>query len=179
MHVENADSQDISDFERACSFKQQYESGLFKSRKEFAQAMGLAQGTITKLLTAAEIMSHEWLSSLFPNKVDITLRRAYKLAAHLKNPLSVKALKSKAKELTNQRIKGRNLSANIIFNEFEKLFLNQDDEQVLAFIEEANKINGLRVKVDSEKNLSLKISHKAEKAKVQKAVAEVLKGHLD
>ncbi len=86
MHSENADSKDISEFERAFSFAQQMKSGVFKNQTEMADAMGVSQGTISKMIKAAEIFEHEWIRALFHNKLDISVKHAYNLSVLLKKP---------------------------------------------------------------------------------------------
>ena len=86
MHAENADSKDISEFERAFSFAQQMNSGVFKNQTEMADAMGVSQGTISKMIKAAEIFEHDWIRGLFHNKLDISVKHAYMLSVLLKKP---------------------------------------------------------------------------------------------
>lgn len=86
MHAENACSKDISEFERAYSFAQQMKSGVFKNQTEMADAMGVTQGTISKMIKAAEILDYPWLGSLFQNKLDIPVKLAYLLSVLLKDP---------------------------------------------------------------------------------------------
>ncbi len=84
MHSENADSKDISDFERAVSFSEQMKSGVFKNQTDMAKAMGLSQSTICKMIKAAEIFQHDWLRELFDSKLEVPLRHAYALSSLLK-----------------------------------------------------------------------------------------------
>ncbi len=86
MHSENADSKDISEFERAFSFAQQIKSGVFKNQTEMAEAFGLSQGTISKMIKAAEIFEHDWIKVLFHDKLDISVKYAYTLSVLLKKP---------------------------------------------------------------------------------------------
>lgn len=88
MHAENADSKDISEFERAFSFAQQMKSGAFKNQTELGDAMGVSQGTISKMIRAAEIFEHEWIKALFHDKLDIPVKHAYALSVLLKTPES-------------------------------------------------------------------------------------------
>ena len=99
MHAENANRQDITDFERACSFAQQMTRGLFKNQNELAEAMGVSQGFISKMLTAAELCNYEWLHSLLKQKLDIPIKYAYILARLLKNPEVYELIKRKSEVL--------------------------------------------------------------------------------
>lgn len=85
MHTENADAKDISEFERAFSFAQQFKSGVFKNQTEMAKAMGVSQGLISRMIKAAELFEHDWLKALFRNKLEIKIKPAYKLVNMLKD----------------------------------------------------------------------------------------------
>ncbi len=97
MHTENANSKDISEFERAFSFSQQFKSGIFKNQTEMAKAMGVSQGLISRMIKAAELFEHDWLKKLFRNKLEIKIKPAYKLVNMLKDHF----LKSKIQEVAN------------------------------------------------------------------------------
>lgn len=101
MHIENADSRDISEFERAFSFSQQLKSNLFKNQTELAEAMGITQGTVSKMLSAVEIFDYPWIRELFSNKLDIPVKYAYHLSVLLKNTNNhtmIKAIASSIQE---------------------------------------------------------------------------------
>ncbi|HXH54312.1 MAG TPA: ParB/RepB/Spo0J family partition protein [Gammaproteobacteria bacterium] len=96
MHSENANSKDISDFERAFSFAQQMKSGYFKNQTEMAETMGLSQGTISKMIHAAEIFELEWIAELFQTKIDIPIKAAYTVSLLLKGAESRARIKTEA-----------------------------------------------------------------------------------
>jgi len=96
MHSENADSKDISEFERAVSFSKQMKSGLFKNQTELAKAMGLTQGTISKMIKAAEIFEYLWIRILFRDKLDIPVKLAYTLYTLLNNQETFDLIKLEA-----------------------------------------------------------------------------------
>ncbi len=81
MHAENADSQDISDFERAYSFGMQLKSGAFKNQMDLAKSVGLSQSTICKMIKASELFDKPWLALLFESKHEIPIRLAYRLSS--------------------------------------------------------------------------------------------------
>lgn len=97
MHTENADSKDISEFERAFSFSQQFKSGIFKNQTEMAKAMGVSQGLISRMIKAAELFEHGWLKTLFRNKLEIKIKPAYKLVNMLKDSFQ----KNKIQDVAN------------------------------------------------------------------------------
>ena len=86
MHAENTHRKDITKFEKACSFLQQMNSGLFKNQLELAQAVGFTQGFISKLLKAAKLLDYEWIHPLFQDKQELSIRYAYQLARYLEDP---------------------------------------------------------------------------------------------
>ena len=105
MHAENADARDISDFERACSFKRQIASGLFKNQSDFGQALGLSQSSICKMLKAAALLDYDWFSALFEHYLKIPIRDAYKLSTLLKNPAFEKTIEAQAEQLLSEKKK--------------------------------------------------------------------------
>jgi len=99
MHTENADSKDISEYERACSFAQQFKAGIFKNQTEMAKAMGVTQGLISRMIKAAELFEYDWIKRLFPNKLEIRVKPAYKLATLLKDPSQKVLIQNTAQEI--------------------------------------------------------------------------------
>lgn len=85
MHVENADSQDISESERAFSFRQQMQSGLFESQDELAKLMNVSKSHLSKLLRAAEVFDNKILKSVLINKIDVPIKYAYDVSLMLRN----------------------------------------------------------------------------------------------
>lgn len=103
MHAENACSKDISEFERAYSFAQQMKSGVFRNQSEMADAMGLTQGTISKMINAAEIFENEWIQGLFNNKLEIPIKYAYELSVLLKNSNHYEVIMKEAEAIKRKR----------------------------------------------------------------------------
>lgn len=104
MHSENAYSKDISEFERAFSFTQQMKSGMFKNQTEMAEAMGLTQGTISKMIKAGGILEYDWIKPLFQNKLDIPVKYAYLLTVLLKNPAYANQIKAETKAIQQEML---------------------------------------------------------------------------
>lgn len=111
MHSENAYCRDITEFERAYSFALQMKSGLFKNQTELADAMGLTQGTISKMIKAAEILEHEWLQALFKNKLDIPIKYAYSLSVLMKDPTKKQLIQNEA-SLIQKEVEKINITYN-------------------------------------------------------------------
>lgn len=102
MHSENAFSRDISEFERAFSFAKQMKSGVFKNQTEMARAMGLSQGTISKMIQSAEIFDYPWINILFQHKLDIPLKYAYVLSTLLKWDKNITQIKKEADHIQKE-----------------------------------------------------------------------------
>ncbi|MBP9728613.1 MAG: ParB/RepB/Spo0J family partition protein [Gammaproteobacteria bacterium] len=86
MHAENADSQDITEFERACSFAAHMKSGVFKNQIDLAKTFRVSQSTISKMIKVAELFDKSWFATLFESKLDIPIRQSYRLSTLLKKP---------------------------------------------------------------------------------------------
>lgn len=114
MHTENANSKDISEFERAFSFSQQFKSGIFKNQTEMAKAMGVSQGLISRMIKAAELFEHDWLKKLFKNKLEIKIKPAYKLVNMLKDNFLKNKIQEVAKMLETRITAGEQFSTKKI-----------------------------------------------------------------
>ncbi len=99
MHAENADSQDISPFERAYSFAVQLKSGAFKNQTDFAQAMGVSQSAVSKMIRTVELFEEPWLAALFKSKRTLSIRHAYNLATLLGKPKLRPRIESEARTI--------------------------------------------------------------------------------
>lgn len=181
MHVENADSKDITDLERACSFAQQLKSGIFKNQAEMGQALSMTKGHISKMVNAAEIFSHKVINELFPSKRDISLRNAYKLSPFLKNLPDRKKIEKKASEILKQKNKAPAAKIlNIIFKEVEsekkqskeKIIASSGTEPIISY--EISSKGDLKFYIKSNaKNLTKKkISHEIQKVLEQYIYSE-------
>lgn len=105
MHTENAESKNITEFERAFSFAQQMKSGLFTSQNEMAEMMGLSQSHVSKLINAGMIFEYPWIKELFQNKIHIPLKYAYELSVLLKQPSFHECIKLEADTIQTEKEK--------------------------------------------------------------------------
>lgn len=145
MHTENANSKDITEFERACSFAQQLHSKIFKNQIEMADALGLSQGNISKMVRASEIFAYEGIQDLFENKLDIPIKYAYILSIYLKKPEVLPSIIAEAMMVINERLKtGHSLTSSEILkrliniakskqqNPSESIILTRDNKPVVS-----------------------------------------------
>jgi len=115
MHAENADSQDITEFERACSFAAHMKSGVFKNQIDLAKTFRVSQSTISKMIKVAELFENGWFSSLFDSKLDISIRQSYRLSTLLKRPEFRSQIESDAQIILEEKNKTKSqLPARLI-----------------------------------------------------------------
>ena len=86
MHVENADRQDITPMERALSFAQQLEAGVFGSQEALATAVGLGAPTIAKMLKATQVFRHGAIQAVLVDRAATPIAPAYELATVMEKP---------------------------------------------------------------------------------------------
>jgi ParB family chromosome partitioning protein len=66
--------------ERAMSFLEHLDAGLFATQEALAEAMGQSKGQVTKMLKAASLLRQATLARLFPDPSAVPVDPAYKLA---------------------------------------------------------------------------------------------------
>jgi len=165
MHSENADSQDISDFERAVSFAEQMKSGAFKNQSDMAKAMGLSQSTICKMIKAADIFQHDWLRDLFDSKLEVPMRHAYALSSLLRKPAYYTLIEKEAALILEEKTKKqhaalsgtetlrrliKHVKGNLMQQEVSVL-LEQDQKPILSA--RKDKSRGLYLNLDPQAKL--------------------------
>jgi ParB/RepB/Spo0J family partition protein len=162
MHIENADSKDISDFERAYSFLQQLRSGVFVNQKDLALAMNVSQGLITRMLQAAEIFDYDFIQEVIKTKRDLPIRSCQLLSSFLKQAHSRNNIKAKCQKLK--------LSDSILPKDILKLLIAaaNESEEITKAVTSADTLDGVTIHVDSKGRLSIILSSLARK---QSAVA--------
>ncbi len=143
MHAENANSKDISEFERAFSFAQQMKSGHFKSQAEMAEIMGFSQGSISKMISAAEVFEVDWIAALFKTKMDVPIKPVYTLSLLLKKVETRERIKTEAaviqKNMTetgflpaSQVLRRLIATAKDIINTFESVILSSNNLPIVS-----------------------------------------------
>jgi len=86
MHIENADRQDITPMERAMSFANQIEARVFPTQEAMAEALGVSKGQVAKMIKAAGLFRHAPIAALLPDRSEVPVEQAYKLAALMERP---------------------------------------------------------------------------------------------
>ena len=181
MHIENADSKDISDFERAFSFRQQLLSGNFSNQADLAKAVNLTQAMVSKYVTAASIYDFDFVQKLFPNKTEISIRKANELSKLLTNEISMRAVQAKAMELYNSPDPDKESTAKK-FHILLELSETEKGKIVNNRLDAVNALVGINCCVNSRGQLVIKISpllRKTKRDEVAITVSEVINLYLD
>lgn len=178
MHTENANSKDITEFERACSFAQQLHSKIFKNQMEMAEALDLSQGNISKMVRASEIFSYEGIQDLFDNKLDIPIKYAYILSIYLKKPEVLPSIMTEASVIINDRIKtGQSLTSSDILKRLINIAKSKQENPSESIILTRDNIPIVSCKRDKFGKVHIVIDHGAKnfsRKEIEEACAEVI-----
>ena len=180
MHIENADSKDISDFERAYSFRAHFESGLFSSQNDFAKAMNISKGMVTKLFTTAELADNPWFDEFVTNKAEVPLIKAYKIASSLRNVFTrgfVNKEISKLKEELNRS--NSTITTKKFINFLENTIFRDDAEKKKILNQLSTKTSYFKAKLDNKKQLTMQIKPKLEEQQAKELIAQALEVYYE
>jgi ParB family chromosome partitioning protein len=106
MHLENADRQDITPMERALSFQSQLEAKLFATQESLAMALNVSKGQVTKMLKAAQLLSHAPVANLLGDRSAVPVEQAYKLCTLMERPGAKEVVLQAAKNLARREEQG-------------------------------------------------------------------------
>lgn len=175
MHIENADSKDISEMERALSFREHLRSGEFKSQQDLCKAINISEGWLSRCLTAVAIYDYDWLKPFLPPIQKISLRKGAELGTFLKDRFFRQHIKTLCDQQKNDVQK---VSSTKLIEKFIGECRNIDDSSKVPVELPEHSLSGLTMKIDSRGNLIVKISPKVKKDGVSKA-KQVLDTALD
>lgn len=100
MHQENEQSEDITEFEKACAFKEQIESGVFESQAQLADELNVSKPLVSRLMRAARILDYSDVYDLLkPQLLDVSIRGASNLVECLEDESKKGRVLKKAKAL--------------------------------------------------------------------------------
>ncbi|MBL4866753.1 MAG: ParB/RepB/Spo0J family partition protein [Pseudomonadales bacterium] len=115
MHLENEESQNITDFEKACAFRHQLDSKIFKSQLELSESLNVSTNLITRLMKAAKIMENEKIASLISeHALDISIRGASKVSDLLLDAKIRPSIERMAEDIVTDIRAGKIYSAEAI-----------------------------------------------------------------
>ena len=100
MHVENKESQDVSDLEEARNYRLLLRDGVFTNGLELGESLSLSKSRVSQLIKAAELFDYEWLSELIePILMDVSIRSATMIARALGDPNKLRNARNHAKKI--------------------------------------------------------------------------------
>lgn len=103
MHVENEESEDISEFEKALSFDELIRAEVFKTQTELADSLRVKKPYISKLMKAARLFHVDEVRELLkPYTRDLSTQKALDLQALLEDKKSASKVIGKALELGSE-----------------------------------------------------------------------------
>lgn len=180
MHIENADSKDISDFERAYSFRVHYNTGVFSSQNDFAEAMNISKGMVTKLFTAAELADNPWFSEFIKNKAEVPLIKAYRIASSLRNSFTREFID---KEISKLRLDLKEHNSTISTGKFmsflEDNIFRDDSDKKKMLSELSSKTNNFKVKIDTKNQLTVQVKPGLGKQQAKELLSKVLEAYYE
>ncbi len=103
MHIENEESENISQFEKALSFDELINAGVFQTQTELADSLRVKKPYISKLLRAARLFEHDTFKVLLePYTRELSLQKATDLVIMLEDGNVQPRLLNKAKQLSTE-----------------------------------------------------------------------------
>jgi ParB/RepB/Spo0J family partition protein len=175
MHEENANSKDISKFERACSFKIQYDTGVFESQLDFAKAMNVSKTTISSMFIAAELLQQPWFNEFIVNKAVVSLKKALSIASELRNAAVANLVNTEVEQLRARLAEGAPKMTTEQFIDFleEVIFCREGAKQkTIENIDAMSKYFSARL--DKKHRLSLQILPEMKRPEADKLLQAVL-----
>ena len=103
MHVENEESEDISEFEKALSFEELIEAKVFNTQSELADSLRVKKPYISKLLRAARLFSVDELRELLkPFTRELSVQKAIDILVLVEDKKNRDRVVNKALELGSE-----------------------------------------------------------------------------
>jgi ParB family chromosome partitioning protein len=103
MHVENEESEDISEFEKALSFEELIRAEVFQTQTQLADSLRVKKPYISKLLKAAKLFAVDEVRELIkPHTRVLSVQKALEIQALLEDKKSSEKVINKALELGSE-----------------------------------------------------------------------------
>ncbi len=103
MHVENEESHDVSDLEKARNYRLLLRDQVFAGQKELADSLKVDPTRISQLVKASELFDYEWLRDLIePIMIDVSIRSATQIARALTDQKTLRNARNHAKQIKEQ-----------------------------------------------------------------------------
>lgn len=177
MHIENADSKDITEFERAHSFLQQFRAKIFKNQSEMAKCFGISQGLVSRSIKAAEIYEISWIRELLPDMLDVNIKAAYKVSQLLSSADGEKRVMAEAAKIKSELSSGKKLPSSVILKRLSNESTSASVAGIDSVLLSSNGLNLVEYK-KTNKALSFSISLPLDKANTEEAF-RVIKSKIE
>jgi len=103
MHVENEESEDISEFEKALSFEELIRADVFQTQTQLADSLRVKKPYISKLLKAAKLFAVDEVRELLkPHTRELSVQKALEIQALLEDKKTSDKIINKALELGSE-----------------------------------------------------------------------------
>lgn len=158
MHVENANSKDISDMERAVSFRGHLKSGVFKNQKELSKDLNVSDASMTRYMQAASIYDHDWIVDYLPSIRSLSIRKAASLSALLNDRYNREKIMGLLAEVQPHEVDKKTF-INKLMQSCEEGAANLVNPVYLK-ISHLLGLDGITSSIDSRGNLLLKVDAK-------------------
>jgi ParB family chromosome partitioning protein len=131
MHIENEESENISQFEKALSFEELINAQVFQTQTELADSLRVKKPYISKLLRAARLFAYADIKELLePHTRELSLQKAIDLVVMLEDESAQPKVLGKAKALRKEQ--GSSLPQ--ILSEFRKAATEQHKPEPLETV---------------------------------------------
>lgn len=103
MHVENEESEDISEFEKALSYEELVRSKVFSSQASLAESLRVSRPYISKLMRASKLFSYAEIRELLkPFTRELSVQKALEIVLLLDDTRTERKVVSRALELGSE-----------------------------------------------------------------------------
>ena len=100
MEIENEDSENITEFEKALSYARMVNEDVFESQKQLADDLSVSKQYVSKLIGAAALFQTDWLAEIFkPFVLTVSVANANKLLNVMKDPRAASRVREYAKTI--------------------------------------------------------------------------------
>jgi ParB family chromosome partitioning protein len=163
--IENRARKDVSEFERACSYKEALEAHYGGRQIRMAERLRLSKGWLSKMITVAGLP--DWAVRAFASPADIQLKSAYPLAVRASSSAQGdarirKAMMAAAAELAAEQQRRRRLglepvSASDVVHGLLTAGVSRDEKEVLFSADSAHGRKALSVLSSNRNGVTLRL----------------------
>ncbi len=177
MHVENEESNGVSELENAITYKKLLENGVYPNQEALGKSLELGQPYISKLLSITSIFEYSWLSELVePVIMDVSIRSALTIAAALKEPNSLRNMRNAANRLKQENtvINGNDIAKLLIGKTYRK----KDKKKQKKVLVKKGRSNVVTLNYDDQGSVTLTVNAYDRTADETKALLDQIRSEL-